>query len=160
MATFEIPILLDTPDAAGAAQLEAGSLDGLANRNRNVRAFPVSVDSSWEGAARVPQNYQSAGAVVVTAIANATTGAVRWAVSSAVAAAGASEDGAWVDEAAQTVVVPATAKIRFDTSFVLTSVPVAGATLNVKVTRNGLNAGDTLAVRALLWECIFRYTGA
>lgn len=155
MPIIETPILLDSPSrgvSSGAA--------GFANRARSVPAFSASEDVSLEAVMRVPQNYLSGGAVVVTVVANATAGAARWLVSSAVAAAGASEDGVYTDEAAQAVAVPAAAKARLDVTFALATVPVAGATLNLKLTRQAKNAADTLAVDALLWEILFRYTGS
>lgn len=155
---------LDTPDASGngypALSLTASPGGGFSNVRRIICSFTKSVDGTWEGSLRIPHNYSSGGTIILSAVANATTGVVRWIISTAVVAAGVTEDTAYTAETAQNITVPATARLRFDTTFTLTTTPVAGSTLNVKVTRNGANVADTLAVDALLWECVFQYVSA
>lgn len=156
---MQIP--LDTPDASGNAfpnlSTAASPGGGFSNVRRILCCFTKSVDGTWEGSLRIPNNYASGGTIILSAVANATSGAVRWIVSTAVVAAGVTEDTAYTAETAQNVTVPGTARQRFDTTFTLTTTPVAGSTLNVKVTRKGTDGGDTLTVDALLWECIFQY---
>lgn len=158
MATVQVPVVLDTPDASGNGYPSLSTNNGFTNVRRVVAAFTKSVDGTWEGSVRVPQNYSSAGAIILSAVANATTGAVRWIVSTAVVAASVSEDTAYTDETAVNTTVPGTAKQRFDTTVTLTTTPAAGSTLNVKIKRQGTNGGDTLAVDCLLWEIVFQYT--
>lgn len=158
MATVQIPITLDTPDSSGNGYPALSTNNGFTNVRRVVAAFTKSVDGTWEGSMRIPQNYSSAGAVILSAVANATSGAVRWIVSTSVVAAGSSENATYTAETAQNITVPGTALLRFDTTFTLSTTPAAGSTLNVQVKRNGSNGGDTLAVDCLLWETIFQYT--
>lgn len=159
MATVQVPVSLDTPDASGNGYPALSTNNGFSNVRAIVPAFAKTVDGTWEGRLRVPQNYASGGAIILSQVANATSGAVRNRVSTAVVAAAVSEDTAYTDESYVNTTVPGTAKQRFDITFTLTTTPVPGSTLNVKVTRQGTNGGDTLAVDALLWECIFQYTG-
>lgn len=156
--TVQVTVPLDTPDSSANGYAALSLNNGFSNVRRIVPGFTKSVDGTWEGAIRVPQNYSSTGKIILSAVANATSGAVRWIVSTSVVAASSSEDATYTAETAQNVTVPGTAKQRFDTTFTLTTTPVAGSTLNVKVQRNGANVGDTLAVDCLLWECIFQYT--
>lgn len=157
-ATIQVPIALDTPDSSGNGYPALSTNNGFSNVRRVVPAFTKTVDGTWEGAIRVPQNYASAGAVIVRGVSNATSGAVRLQVSTSVVANGATEDAAYTAETAVNHTVPGTAKFADDTTFTLTTTPVAGSTLNVKVARIGTNGGDTLAVDYLIWEVIFQYT--
>jgi hypothetical protein len=156
--TVQVPVLLDTPDSSGNGYPALSTNNGFSNVRRVVPAFTKSVDGTWEGALRVPQNYVSAGRIILSGVANATSGAVRVRVSTSVVANGATEDPAYTDEAYVNHTVPGTANLRDDVTFTLSTTPVAGSTLNVKVTRQGTNGGDTLAVDWLLWEVVFQYT--
>jgi hypothetical protein len=156
--SVEAQIPLDTPDASGNAYPALTTNNGFTNIRRVLAAFAKSVDGTWEGSIRIPQNYSSGGAIILSFVANATSGALRARVSTAVVASAVTEDTAYTDESYVNTTVPATAKKRFDITFTLATTLVAGSTLNVKVTRNGTNGGDTLAVDALLWECILSYT--
>jgi hypothetical protein len=158
MATAQVPVTIDTPDSAGNGFPVLSTGNGFSNVRRVVPGFIVDLDGTWEGAVRVPQNYASGAKIILSWVCNATTGVLRSIVSTTVIADGESEDTAYTAETAVDTTVPGTAKFRKDVSFTLTTVPVAGDTLNVKVTRNGANAADTLAVTAMLWECVFEYT--
>lgn len=158
MATVQLPIRLETPDSAGSGYPALTTNNGFSNVRRVLPAFTKLVDGTWEGSVRIPQNYSSGGAVKLSFVANATSGAIRSRVSTTVVAASSTEDASYTDESYVNTTVPGTAKQRFDVSFTLTTTPVVGSTLNVKVTRNGTNGGDTLAVDALLWEAVFEYT--
>ena len=160
MATVQISVPLDTPDSSGNGYPALSTGNGFTNVRRVVPAFTKSVDGTWEGAVRIPQNYSSAGVIICSFVANATSGAIRVQVSDAVVAVSVTEDTAYTAETAANTTVPGTAKQRFDISTTLTTTPVAGSTLNVRVARIGTNVGDTLAVDALLWECLFQYTSA
>src|SRR5512139_1746057 len=157
MATVQIPIPLDTPDATGKAYPALSTGNGFSNVRQLVPAFVKDVDGSWTGRIRVPQDFASTAKIILSLVANATSGATRMLVSTSAVADGESEDPAYTDEAAQDVTVPATAKLRKDVTFTLTPTVAAGDTLNVKVTHNGIHANDTLAVDTLLWECLFQY---
>ncbi len=160
MATVQIPIPLDTPDATGNGYPALSANNGFSAVRRVVPGFTKSVDGTWEGAVRIPQNYSSGGIVICSFVANATTGNIRTQVSDSVVAVSVSEDTAYTAETAATTTVPGTAKQRFDISTTLTTTLVAGSTLNVKVARVGSAGTDTLAVDALLWECLLSYTSA
>lgn len=153
-------IPLDGADASGNAYLALSPSNGFTNSRRVVPAFNALVVGTWDGSFIVPNNYGSAGTVVLSFVANAVVGALRVRVSSAVVAAGVSEDTAYTNEAYVNTTVPGTALQRFDVSFVLSTAPVAGSSLNIRVTRDGADAADTLGVSALLWNTAFRYTGA
>ena len=158
--TRQLSIRLDTPDSSGNGYPALSTNNGFTVVRRVVPAFTKLVDGTWEGSIRIPQDYTSSPVIVCSFVANATTGAIRVQVSDVVVASAVSEDTAYTAETAANTTVPATAKLRFDISTTLTTTPVAGSTLNVKIARVGTNAGDTLAVDALLWECIFQYTGS
>jgi hypothetical protein len=157
MATVRVPVPLDTPDSSGDAYAAYTGNAGFSNVKRIVAAFTKSKDSTWEGSIEIPQDYVSGGSIRISAVANATSGAVRWVAGTAVVASAVTEDTAYTDETAQNVTVPATANKRFDTSFTLTTTPAAGSTLNVRIKRNGTNGGDTLTVDALVWAVEFEY---
>lgn len=158
MPTVQVPIYLETPDASGNGYPAFSINNGFTNKRRLVPAFTKLVDGTWEGAVRVPQNYASAGVIILSGVCNATSGAVRVRVSTDVIANLGALDAAYTDETYVNHTVPGTVKERDDVSFTLTTTPAAGSTLQVKVTRNGSNVADTLAVDWLLWECIFQYT--
>lgn len=162
--TVQTPVILDTADSGGNGFIALSTGFGFSNIRRAQPALPHSVLGFWEGSCRIPQNYGSAGTVIVSLVANNTLGAgkaARVRVSTAVVASGVSEDTAYTDEAYVNVSVPATANQRFDQSYALTTTPAAGSTLNVKVTRDGASGSDTLVgINCLVWETVFQYTTA
>lgn len=155
--TFRTTVPLDTPDGTGNGYPALTTSNGFTNVRRVVPAFTKDVVGTWEGACVVPANYGSAGAIVVSYVANATSGVFRSRVGTAVVAVSASEDTAYTNETYADTTVPGTAKQRFDVSFTLTSTPIANSTLNVKVEHEGTHANDTLAVDCLIWACHFQY---
>lgn len=158
--TRTIPVRLDTPDSAGSGYPALTALSGFTNVRRIVPAFTKSVDGTWEGSLEVPADYSSGGTIVLTWVANATTGNLRNRVGSQVVANGVNLDGTYTQETYLNTTVPGTAKQRFQTSFVLSTVLVAGSTLELQVTRNGTSGSDTLAVDALLMGCDLSYASA
>lgn len=119
--------------------------------------------ATWEGAIQVPSDYGSAPTITLVLVANnAVAGkAARIRVSSAVVPVGSSEDTAYTDEAYVNVSVPSAANQRFDQAYSLSTAVAAGATLNVKVSRDANNGADTLtSVSVLIWRCTFGYTAA
>jgi hypothetical protein len=161
MSTVQIPVLLDSPDASGNAYCGFAGNFGftLANAGRHVfPAFVKSLTGTWEGVIRVPQNYSSGGAIVLSWAVNATTGNLRNGVGTFVVANGASYNGTYTLETFVNTTVPGTALLRFDVTFTLSTTPTAGADLFVQVQRNGSSGSDTLAVDAALVKCVFQYT--
>jgi hypothetical protein len=120
--------------------------------------FTDNVTSTWEGTIVVPSDYTSGGVITLSWVANVAAGNLRNRVSTAVVPAGTSEDTAYTDEAYVNTPAAGVALQRFDSAFSLTTTPVAGASLNVKVTRDGGNAADTLGVDAILWQGTFGYS--
>lgn len=156
--TKTAPVPLDTPDASGNGYPALTINNGFSNVRGVVPAFTHGVDGTWEGRITIPTDYASGGTIRLRLAANATTGNVRLQASSAVVADAGSLDPAYTNETATNTTVPGTAKERFTVSFTLSTTPVAGETLLVKITRVGSNIGDTLAVDALLFGCDFEYT--
>lgn len=149
---------MSTADSAGNAFPGLSTQYGFSNVRRLLPAFTNGVDGTWEGGIDVPDDYSSGGSILVRAVVNANSGAVRWIAGTAVVADSVTEDTAYTDETAQNVTVPGTAKQRFTTTFTLSTTPVAGSSLNVRIKRNGANGGDTCTAVALLWVVEFEYT--
>lgn len=158
--TVQVPVGVDTPDVAANGYPALSLNNGFTNVRRLLPAFTTGVDGTWSGSVRIPDNYGSGGIVRLSWVANATSGNLRHRVSSAVVADGVSEDTAYTDEGYINTAVPGTALQRFSTAFTLSTTPAAGASLNVKVTRNGTSGSDTLAVDALLYSLVFEYVTA
>jgi hypothetical protein len=159
MATIQVPIPLFVPDASG------NGYPILYNANPHrflIPAFLKDVAGYWYGHVRVPQNYGSTPVVVLSVGANATSGVTRLAVSTYTAADTESYDGTYTTETAQDVTVPATAYLRKDVSFSLTTSGglVAGDDLVVRIDHEGAHANDTLAVDTLLFTAVLQYTSA
>lgn len=151
-------VFVDTPDGSGNAFAGASLSNGFANMRRLVPYFAHAGDGYWTATIRVPPNYTGSPVVTLTGVVNANTGAVRLIVGTAVVAAGSSEDVAFTDETAQTITVPGTALVRFDTAFAIAgTTPAAGADLMVRVKRNAANAADTCTASYGLWACAFTY---
>lgn len=156
---IRVPIL-DTPDFSGYAypSLTTSSVNGFANVQRLLPYFSYLGDGSWTGSIRVPDEYGSAAVVTISAVVNATSGAVRWKIGSAAVASGESEDTSFTNETAQNVTVPGTALRRFDTAFTLSTSISAGDDLNIKVIREASNGADTCNADAGVWAVTFSYT--
>lgn len=152
-----VRVRLDTPDSSGNGYPALTTNNGFTAVRRIVPAFTKDVVGSWEGAVEIPADYASGGAIVCSYVCNATTGVYTNQISTAVVADAVSEDTAFTAETQVDTTVPATAKLRKDVSTTLTTTPVAGSTLNVKVAHLGTDGDDTLAVDMLLWDCFFSY---
>lgn len=160
--TKEIPIYLDTPDSTGSGFVALSTTYGF---SRPRRACPAlghnSGVSTWEGVLRVPRDYASAGEIDLRMVADnslSSKHAVLW-VSTSVVGSGSVMDTSYTDESTVVVAIPTTPNETFDQSFVLSTVPLPGASLNVKVNRDASSGSDTLTLtNVLLWEVIFRYT--
>ncbi len=157
MATVQIPIDLTVPGANGNAY--AALLAGT-NIREVFPAFTKDVDGFWWGKVRVPQNYSSAGAVILRIGANSTAGQVTsFIVATIVVDTAAGWDAsALTAETVQDLTLQTTAYRPSDLTFTLTTTPAAGKDLIVEIEHNGTRSQDTLAVDSLLFQAIFQYT--
>lgn len=156
-----VPVFLDTADAVGNgfAQLSGNLGFTPANSGRHVfPAFVTGQSGTWEGVVRVPDNYVGSPEIVLSWVANVSSGAIRCRVSTFAVSDGALYDGTYVDEAYVNMTVPGTANFRKDITFALSTTPAAGDDLFVKVERNGNDAGDTVAVDVAVVKVVFQYT--
>lgn len=163
--TNQIPVILDSADSAGNGFAALSTTYGFANVRRALPALAHLAPnlSQWYGAVRVPPDYGGNPVIIMSMVANNTLAnkAAALTVGTAVVANGGAMDTAYTDEAYVNVAVPATANQRFDQSYALSTSPAAGATLNVRISRDGGAAGDTLtAQNVLIWECLFQYDTA
>lgn len=163
MLNVPVAIPLTTPDALGNGYPDLTTNHGFSNLRAIIPWFTKLVDGTWQGVIPVPSNYASAGTVVLTGVANATSGAVRWQVLCAQTKDGSSADVTVTGETAQNVTVPGSANQAFDTTVLLVNTtPLAGTAhpefLVVQVKRVGSNGGDTLAVDCGLLGATFLYT--
>lgn len=157
MATVQIPIPLFVPDSSGNGY---PVLYDASPHRYLVPAFLKDVAGYWYGHVRVPQDYSSTPKVILSIGANATSGVSRLAVSSYTAADTESYDGSYTTETAQDITVPATAYLRKDVTFDITSGPAAGDDLIVRIDHEGAHANDTLAVDTILFSAVFQYATA
>lgn len=154
-STKQVPIPLTTVDSSGNGY---AGLIATSNIREVVASFLKDVVGDWWGIVRVPQDYSSAGAIVLSLAANATTGVTTMGVATTVIANAAVYDQALTAESDVDVSVPGTAYTRKDQSYTLTTTPTAGADLLVRIRHNGTAANDTLAVDTLLFNAVFEYT--
>lgn len=155
-ATIQIPIPLFTPDTGGVAY------PLLYNANPHLHLVPAYTKDAagyWYGHVRVPQDYASTPKIILSIGANATSGVARLAVSSYRTADAASYDGSYTTETAQDITVPATAYLRKDVTFTITTASIAaGDDLVVRCDHEGAHANDTLATDLLLFSTVLQYT--
>lgn len=159
MATVQIPVPMITPGSSGSAfpVLTAGTVHRLGP----VPAYAIDVDSYWYGHVRVPQDYSSTPAIILSLAANATTGVATVQVATAVPADGETYNpGSYTTETNVDVTMPGTAYLRKDQSITLTSGPAAGDDLLVRVGHIGTATNDTLAATLLLVNVVFQYATA
>ena len=154
MATVQIPVQLYVPDASGNGY---PSLYDASPHRFLVPTFLKDVAGYWYGHVRIPQDYASTPKIILSIAANATSGVARLAVSSYAIADAESYDSTYTTETAQDITVPATAYLRKDVTFSLTSTIAVGDDLIVRVDHEGAHANDTLAVDLLLVSCVFQY---
>lgn len=159
MATVQIPIALRVPDSSGNGYPLL--YDASPNRHL-VTAFLQDVAGYWYGHVRVPQDYSSTPVIKLSIGANATSGVSRLAVSTYTVADAESYDGTYTTETAQDITVPATAYLRKDVTFSLTTSGglAAGDDLMVRCDHEGAHANDTLAVPTILFTAVFQYATA
>jgi hypothetical protein len=157
VASQPIPITLTAPDSTGNGYT---LLLSTANIRELIPAFLKDVVGDWWGRVRVPANYSSAGAVVVSLAANATSGVTTMGCASNPVTNAAGYNVALTAEADQDITVPGTAYFRKDVTFTLTPTIAAGDDLIVRVRHNGTAGNDTLAVDTIMFGAAFSYTAA
>jgi hypothetical protein len=158
MATIQVPIPLFVPDSSGNGY---PLLYDASPHRHLVPAFLKDVAGYWYGHVRVPQDYVGTPKVILSIGANATSGVTRLAVSSYRTADAASYDGTYTTETAQDITVPATAYLRKDVTFTVTTASIAaGDDLVTRIDHEGAHANDTLAVDTILFSAVFQYANA
>ena len=159
MATVQIPIPLFVPDATGNAYplLIAGTV-----HRHLVPAFTGGASApvgDWYGHVRIPQNYASTPQIVLSIGTNNTTGVTTMGVATAVVVptTGQYNPASYTAETDQDVSVLATAYLRKDVTFSLSTTPAAGNDLLVRVRHNGTATNDTLTTDTILFSTVFQY---
>jgi hypothetical protein len=122
-------------------------------------SMSLTADSFVHFRGYVPDDYASAGAIVLHVIANATTGVHRLGVDVAVAKDGEDQDPTLTALTEQDITVPGTAYLQDRVTF-SSGLPTieAGDVIFGRALRNGDHANDTLAVVTLLSGIFFTYT--
>jgi len=154
MATIQIPLPLYVPDANGNGY---PILYAATNHRHQVPAFLKDVDGYWYGHVRVPQDYVSTPKIILSIGANATSGVTTLGVATKGVANTASYNVTYTTETNQDITVAATAYLRKDVTFSLTSSPAAGDDLVTRIGHIGTAVNDTLAVDTILFSTIFQY---
>ncbi len=157
MATVQVPIELMAPGANGNAY---AALIAGTNVRLLVPAFTKDVDGFWWGKLRIPEDYNTSGAVILRIGANSTAGQVTsWIVSSIARDTAAGWDAsALTAETVQDLTLQTTAYRPSDLTFTLSTTPVAGGDMIFSLEHNGSRSQDTLAVDSLLFQAVFQYS--
>jgi hypothetical protein len=153
--TRQVTIRMETPDSTGNGFAQ---LVNTANIRQLVPAFTQALVGDWYGIIRVPQDYGSAGAVVLAMAANATSGVAVIGLASKPVANTAVYDAALTAESDQNITMPGTAYARKDVSFTLTPTLAPGDDLIVRVRLNGTSGSNTLAATLLMFNAVLQYT--
>lgn len=151
--TVRIPINFRNPRFTSLAGKAWWAPVGLTALDLGRWEFLKDDDGKIYGTVLVPRNVAATpnAKIVVSIMANATTGVTRLQVSTkAVADAESLNPASLTAETAQDITVPATARLRKDVTFPssgsLTEAVAADDILLVELYHNGLHANDTLAV--------------
>lgn len=156
MAVAHEPIKLTAPDASGNAY---GILVATANIRGIYPAFVKDVDGDWWGEIDVPKDYVSTPKIILWIMANQTSSVVcRMLVLTKATAVSATIDAAGTAETAIDGTLTTTAYRPLLYTFTLSTTPVAGEKMTVKIQHNGLHANDTVAVDPILYKAVFEYT--
>lgn len=156
MATHRVPFSLVGFENDGAAWIGEVDFDPL--RFQAVTHDPDDDGTSY-WVVRVPENYSGTPVVDLSYVANATTGAWRLVLSTAVPADGESMDVTFSDETAVDTTVPGTAYQRDEISVSITgTTPAVGDLLVLRVLRDADNAADDLAVDLHILGIWFSYS--
>lgn len=157
MATVQLSIPILGPDSSGNGY---AALIATSNIRQVVAAFLKDVVGDWWGIVRVPQDYASAAAVVISIAANATSGVTTMGMATKPISNAAVYDAALTAESDVDITVPGTTYTRKDQSYTLTPTVAAGDDLLVRIRHNGTAANDTLAVDTLMFNAVFQYTSS
>ncbi len=156
MATQQVPIPLTAPDSTGNGY---ALLLATSNIRAIIPAFLKDVVGDWWGIMRIPEDYSSAGTIILRIAANSTAGQVStMLVATKVRDTAATWDAALTAESQVDTTMSTTAYRPSDVTFTLSTTPAAGSDLVVKVEHVGTAANDTLAVDTLLFQAVFQYS--
>lgn len=153
--TKQVPILVEAPDSSGNGFAQ---LVSTANIRQLVPAFTQAVVGDWWGVVRIPQDYSSSGAVILSVAANATSGVAVIGLASKPIANSAVYDAALTAESDQNITMPGTAYTRTDVTFTLTPTLAAGSDLLIRMRLNGTSGSNTLAATLLMFNAVLQYS--
>lgn len=155
--TIRIPIQLRTPQQSANLGNSFFNVNALTAYDAGNFEFTKDVNGKVFGLVRIPKNMNATptAKIILTYMANATTGVTRLSVASGDIADGESMNPASLTvETAVDSTVPATAYLRKDVSFTLTDTPVADDLKIVQIYHEGAHANDTLAVNTILVDAV------
>ena len=152
MTTAKIPIDFRNPRFSSLAGNSFWNVIALTNVDLGVWDFVKDVQGKIYGVVQVPKaiNATPNAKVVLSIMANATSGVTSLIVSSKNLADAGSYNVTLTNETQQDITVPGTAYLRKDVSFTLTNAPAASDEIVVVASHEGQHANDTLAVDTLL----------
>jgi hypothetical protein len=157
VATIRVPVEFRNPRVSSLGGNCFWTVAGLTDWDAGHWEFVKDVEGKLYGVVAVPANLHGTpnAKIILLLAANATTGVTRMQVGTKDVAGGESLNPAsLVDETAQDVTVPATARLREDVTFTLTNAPAANDLLLVEVFHDGDHANDTLAVNTELYAAL------
>lgn len=170
MATHRIPILgfSSRPDTSGDVFFEPASVKGTNDFFREiVLVFNDSgADDELYGSFQVPQNYSGTAKITIIWTTTATSGDVEWGF--AYRAVGGNDTESLDQTTAQESLLsgnndtaPSATDERMEYSISLTSGNLAaGDLVQYKFSREGADAGDTLAAAVRVYGLYFEYSDA
>ena len=166
MATFRIPILgfSTKPDNSGSVFFEPNSVKGTNDIfDELVLVFnDTAASDTVYGSFQVPQNYVGTPKFVVVWKTTATSGDVEWDVGYRAVADGESLDQASVQESLnQNDTAGGSTDLKQTTLLAATAGNFAVAdTVQFSLSRDGTDAGDTIAAAVTVHSIYFEYTDA
>lgn len=165
-ATYQVRVLTSAalPDTSGNTWFEPAALSQTNDRYPQiVTTFRDSGTKTGVGTNfTIPQNYTGSGTFVILWAATATSGATVWDVDyTAISASGETFDPGTDQEAlTATTTTNGTAEIGNSSSLAATGTNfAAGDVVQVKISRDGVDAADTMAADAVVYAILFQYTG-
>jgi len=169
MATHRLSILgpATIPDASGECYFEPYSIIASNDQWRHLIirfgeaiAGQPAVDHGIYGLFQVPQNYVANANLILLWTSTIISGSVEWDFRYRAVANGESLDQTTQDEDLNTAdAAPGTAHLMQEHTQALTSGNfAAGDLVEFFLTRDGTDAGDTMAGPALLFDAYFQYT--
>ena len=155
--TIYIPIDIRNPQVASNPGNSFFNVINLSNvGDVGVWDFVKSVQGNVFGFARLPPalNINPNARIILTFMANATTGITVVQVATKTINTSTSFNTALVSETKQNKTVPGTAYQRFDVTFNLTNQPATDDEMVVEIMHNGTDGAETLAVDLLLVDAV------